>query len=137
MGRRLGYEVENGLYHGKKSEVGFDGLWEAKDGSYIIMESKVFSDYALILEIAIEYRNKLIAEHEIPRKKISVLVVYGRNEKNALRSGVKGNDESPNMRLISANALFQLVRILAYSISVSSANQIYTILRPRNYLCSG
>ena len=133
MGRRLGYEVENGLYRGKKNEVGFDGLWKAKDGSYIIMESKVSGDYAFIPETVIGYRDKLIAERAIPRKKISVLVVYGRDEKNALRSAIKGSDESPNMRLISANALFQLVRILIYSKSLVSANQIYTILRPRDY----
>ena len=133
MGSRLGYEVENGLYRGKKNEVGFDGLWQAKDGSYIIMESKVSGDYAFIPETVIGYRDKLITERGIPRKKISVLVVYGRDEKNALRSAVKGSDESPIMRLISANALFQLVRILTYSKSLASTNQIYTILRPRDY----
>jgi len=133
MGRRLGYNVENGLYRGKKNEVGFDGLWQAKDGSYIIMESKVSGDYAFIPETVIGYRDKLISERGIPRKKISVLVVYGRDEKNALRSAIKGSDEAPIMRLISANALFQLVRILSYTKSTENENQIYTILRPRDY----
>ena len=133
MGRRLGYEVENGLYRGRKNEVGFDGLWQANDGSYIIMESKVSGDYAFIPETVIGYRDKLITERGIPRKKISVLLVYGRDEKNALRSAVKGSDESPIMRLISANALFQLVRILSYSKSLTNINQINTILRPRDY----
>ena len=60
MGRRLGYDVSNGLYRGRKNEVGFDGLWKSQDGTYIIMESKTSDDYSISIESVIGYRDKLL-----------------------------------------------------------------------------
>ena len=37
MGSRLGYEIEYGLYRGRKNEIGFDGLWKSNNGEYIVM----------------------------------------------------------------------------------------------------
>lgn len=133
MGRRLGYSVENGLYRGKKNEIGFDGLWKAKDGSYIIMESKTSDDYAIAIESVIGYRDKLLVENKVPKNKCSVLIVYGRDEKNALRNTVKGSDEAKHIRLISANALFQLVKILDEKKDEVHEKQINNILKPKDY----
>ncbi len=77
MGRRLGYEVENGLYRGKKNEIGFDGLWKAKDGSCIIMESKTSDDYSIAIESVVGYRDKLLKETKVTKNKCSILIVYG------------------------------------------------------------
>jgi hypothetical protein len=30
LGRRLGFQVENGLYRGRRGAVGFDGIWRAR-----------------------------------------------------------------------------------------------------------
>jgi hypothetical protein len=30
LGRRLDFDVENGLYQGKKTAVGFDGIWRSQ-----------------------------------------------------------------------------------------------------------
>ena len=133
MGRRLGYNVENGLYRGKKNEIGFDGLWRASDGSYIIMESKTSDDYSISIESVIGYRDNLIIDHKIPKKKCSILIVYGRDDKMALRNTVKGSNENPNIRLISANALFQLVKIYFEMKTDVVLNQINNLLRPRDY----
>ena len=133
MGRRLGYAVENGLYRGKKNEIGFDGLWKAADGSYIIMESKTSDDYSISIESVIGYRDNLIIDHKIPKKKCSILIVYGRDDKMALRNTVKGSNENSNIRLISANALFQLVKIFSEMKTDVVLNQINNLLRPRDY----
>ena len=133
MGRRLGYAVENGLYRGEKNEIGFDGLWKAKDGSYIIMESKTSDDYSIAIESVIGYRDKLLVENKVPKNKCSVLIVYGRDEKNALRNTVKGSDEAKHIRLISANALFQLVKILNEKTDDVHEKQINNILKPKDY----
>ncbi len=133
MGVRLGYDVENGLYRGRKNEVGFDGLWRSKDGSYIIMESKTSDDYSISMEAVIGYRDQLVIDHKVPKKKCSILIVYGRDDKNALRNTVKGSDEAKNIRLISATALFQLVRIYSESKSPTVQNQINSVLQPRDY----
>lgn len=133
MGRRLGYRVENGLYRGKKNEIGFDGLWKAKDNSYIIMESKTSDDYAISIDAVIGYRDKLVIDHKIPKKKCSIVIVYGRDDKMALRNTVRGSSENQNIRLISANALFQLVKIYCEQSTEVVLNQITSMLRPRDY----
>lgn len=133
MGHRLGYQIVNGLYRGRKNEVGFDGLWKGKDGQCIIMESKTSDDYSISMEAVIGYRDRLVIDHKVPKKKCSILIVYGRDDKNALRNTVKGSDEAKNIRLISATALFQLVRIYAESKSATVQNQIYNVLQPRDY----
>ncbi len=133
MGIRLGYNVTHGLYRGKKGENGFDGLWKLPDGTYIIMEAKVTGDYAFSPETIIGYRERLIDEIGLSRKKCSILVVYGRDEKGTLRNSVKGSDGASNIRLISANALFQLVKTVTMSKTSSTSHQVYNLLRPREY----
>ena len=59
--------------------------------------------------------------------------MYGRDNKNALRNTVKGSDEAKNIRLISATALFQLVRIYCETKSLTVRNQINSVLQPRDY----
>ena len=97
MGIRLGYNVTHGLYRRKKGENGFDGLWKLPDGTYIIMEAKVTGDYAFSPETIIGYRERLIDEIGLSRKKCSILVVYGRDEKGTLRNSVKGSDGASNI----------------------------------------
>ena len=133
MGRRLGCKVENGLYRGRKNEVGFDGLWTNDAGECLIVEVKTSDDYAISVESVTGYRDRIIQERRIPRRKCSILVVYGRDEKGGLRNTVKGSDEAKSFRLISATALFQLVRILAESKAPVIQKQIHSLLQPRDY----
>lgn len=133
MGKRLGYEVENGPYCGKKNDIGFDGLWRLADGSCIIMESKATGDYAFAPETVIGYREELIAEQKITRKKCSILVVYGRDDKGTLRNAVKRSDDASNIRLISSNALFQMVKIISEAKSEIVSRQAVNLLWPRDY----
>src|SRR5579859_1804673 len=37
LGRRLDFEVEDGLYQGKKTVVGFDGIWRYKEQPDLII----------------------------------------------------------------------------------------------------
>ncbi len=133
MGRRLGYKVENGLYRGKKNENGFDGLWKAQDDTFIVMESKTSDDYSIQIESVIRYRDEFLREHNVHRDKCSLLIVYGRDEKNSLRNTAYGSDERGNIRLISANALFQLVKIAEKTKDEIHIKQINSILRPKDY----
>ena len=133
MGRRLGYQVERGLYRGRKNEIGFDGLWKLDDGSSIIMESKATGAYAFDPGTVIHYRRGLINENRINETKSSILVVYGQDEKATLRNAVKGSDESPCIRLISATALFQLVKIVTETRDAIKVKQIHNLLKPKDY----
>jgi hypothetical protein len=40
LGRRLDFEVENGLYQGKRNTANFDGIWRSKDQPALIIEVK-------------------------------------------------------------------------------------------------
>lgn len=40
FGRRLDFEVENGLYQGKRTAIGYDGIWRAKGEPDLIIEVK-------------------------------------------------------------------------------------------------
>ena len=51
----------------------------------------------------------------------------------ALRNTVKGSNENANIRLISANALFQLVKIFNEKRDDLVLKQINNMLRPRDY----
>ena len=131
IGRRLGYTVKNGVYRGKRNGNGFDGLWYCPDGTRIIMECKTSDDYSVSISSVTGYRDKLILSGEVGKKKCSILIIYGRDEKGALINTVKGSNESYNIRLISANALFQLMRLPRTDVT---QRQIYQLLKPKDYL---
>ncbi len=47
FGRRLVFEVESGLYQGKKTAIGFDGIWRSERDPEIIVEVKT-TDYVTV-----------------------------------------------------------------------------------------
>lgn len=47
LGRRLDFEVENGLYQGRRNAVGFDGIWRLRNETNIVVEVKT-TDYVAI-----------------------------------------------------------------------------------------
>lgn len=40
LGRRLDFDVENGLYQGRKNAIGFDGVWRFADEPELVVEVK-------------------------------------------------------------------------------------------------
>src|SRR5438309_1966207 len=47
LGRRLDFEVEDGLYQGKKTAIGFDGVWRSEPDPDIVIEVKT-TDYVTV-----------------------------------------------------------------------------------------
>ena len=47
LGRRLDFDAENGLYQGKRTAVGFDGIWRSPDQPNLIVEVKT-TDYVTV-----------------------------------------------------------------------------------------
>lgn len=130
MGRRLGYTVEHGLYRGKTNAIGFDGYWKTDDGYNIIVESKTNDDYSISIDSVIGYRDQLLEKRHLSKKKTSILIIYGRDNRSGLLNAVKGSNESYNMRVISATALFELVKLRTEALSPIVQNQINKLLRP-------
>jgi hypothetical protein len=59
-GRRLDFEVENGLCQGKRNAIGYDGIWRAKSEPDLIIEVKTTDFVTVRLEKIAEYKEKIL-----------------------------------------------------------------------------
>lgn len=132
LGRRLDFDAEDGLYQGKQSAIGFDGIWRAKDEPALIIEVKT-TDYVTIpLEKLATYKEKLRATNQVSSDS-SILIVVGREDTGALEAQVRGSRYAWEMRLISVEGLIKLVQIKEKSDDPGSLLQIRQLLQPFEY----
>jgi hypothetical protein len=131
LGRRLDYNVENGLYQGRSNAIGFDGLWSEINGQTIVVEVKTTDAYRINLDVIGGYRDELIQNGKITSAS-SVLLVVGRQDTGDLEAQVRGSRHAWTVRIISADALGKLVA-LKESTEVSSAEKIHELLVPFEY----
>jgi hypothetical protein len=132
LGRRLDFEVENGLYQGRKTAVGFDGLWCSESDPDILIEVKTTDYVTVSLDKIAAYRGKLGAENRI-KPNSSMLIVVGREDTGALEAQVRGSRYAWDMRLISGERLIKLVQIKEKSDDPNTVTQIRQLLRPFEY----
>ena len=109
IGRRLGFEVENGRYRGSSGQIGHDGLWRSSLGSEIIVEVKTTDAYRIGLDGIAEYRKRLIQESKVTEAKSSILVIVGRQDTGDFEAQIRGSRHAWNVRLISVDALVRLM----------------------------
>lgn len=132
FGRRLDFEVENGLYQGKRRAIGFDGIWRAEGEPDLIVEVKTTDYVTVSLERLAEYREKLLFDSRV-KKNTSILIVVGREDTGALEAQIRGSRYAWDMRLISIEGLTKLVQIKEKSDDPSTLNQIRQLLQPFEY----
>jgi len=132
LGRRLDFDVENGLYQGRKNAIGFDGIWRFSGEPELVVEVKTTDAYTFPLETTHEYREGLIAQNQISRN-ASILIVVGREDTGALEAQVRGSRFAWDIRLISVDSLIKLVQIRAKSDDPATVRQIHQLLRPFEY----
>ncbi|MEO7862628.1 MAG: hypothetical protein ABIU05_19775 [Nitrospirales bacterium] len=132
FGQRLDFDVEHGLYQGKKTAVGFDGIWRAKNEPELIIEVKTTDYVTVSLDKLANYRSRLVEEKRVaPASK--VLIVVGREDTGALEAQVRGSRYAWDMRLISIDGLMKLVQIKEKSDDENTLRQIRTLLQPFEY----
>lgn len=132
IGRRLGYQVQNGRYRGAQNQIGFDGLWF--DGSaYLVVEVKTTDAYRVNLDTICEYGEKLKDNHVGSDKKINTLVVVGRQDTGDLEAQVRGSRHAWSVRIISIDSLVKLMFLHEELDDPKLVNQIRTILHPFEY----
>ncbi len=132
FGRRLDFDVEDGLYSGRKNAIGFDGLWRSDNEPEIIVEVKTTDAYTMRLETPISYREELIEEKRIS-KASSILIIVGRDDTGALEAQVRGSRFAWDIRLISIERLIKLVQIKEKADDPATAVQIRQLLHPVEY----
>jgi hypothetical protein len=132
IGRRLGYEAESGLYQGRSNKIGYDGIWESPDGHVLIIESKTTDAYRINLDTVAGYRNRLIENHRITEKS-SMLIVVGRQDTGDLEAQIRGSRHAWDARIISMEALIQLMELNVKSDEEETTAKIRSLLVPFEY----
>jgi hypothetical protein len=133
LGRRLDYTVENGLYQGKPSAVGNDGLWTDGEGSSIVVEVKTTDTYRINLDTIAGYATKLRAMGKISADNTSsILLIVGRQDTGDLEAQVRGSRHAWTMRIISIDALKKLVSLKEGAES-ATVRKIHELLAPFEY----
>lgn len=131
LGRRLDYEVENGLYRGSGGKIGFDGIWKAPEGHELIAEVKTSDAYRINLDTLADYRERLKAQSRISTTS-SILIVVGRQDTGDLEAQIRGSRHAWDIRLISVEALTKLVSLKVAG-DEETAKKIRSLLEPHEY----
>ena len=131
VGRRIGYDVENGLYSGKKGAAGFDGIWKSGN-EWMVVEVKTTDAYRINLDTIMEYARKLekIIEEDI---KLSALIVVGRQDTGDLEAQIRGSKHAWSVRLVSVDALMKLMFLNSELDDENFGYKVNRILRPFEY----
>lgn len=133
IGRRLAFNVENGLYQGVKNGIGYDGIWRIPGvNRAIVVEVKTTDAYTIKLDTVARYRDRLADEGRVPRD-APVLLVIGRNDTQSLEAQVRGSRHAWSMRIISIDALIRLMAVNLATTSTEVTDKIHTILQPMEY----
>ena len=132
LGRRLEYAVTNGRYQGTSNAIGYDGIWRDPSGHGLVVEVKTTDAYRLSLDTVARYRDQLLDQNLLTRP-CSILIVVGRTDTGELEAQVRGSRHAWDIRLISIDALVNLVRIKESADSQETIAKIRRLLTPLEY----
>ena len=132
VGRRLDYKVTNGLYQGKPSAIGFDGIWKTADSNDLLVEVKTTDTYRIPLDTIATYRSKLIAAGDL-KSASSALIVVGRTDTGELEAQIRGSKHAWDIRVISADALLKLLKVKENSGDPATETKIRSLFAPVEY----
>lgn len=133
VGRRLGFQVEDGRYRGVVGQVGFDGIWRTTDGTAILVEVKTTDAFRLSLDTTARYRRALIKQGLIPEERSSILYVVGRSNTGDLEAQVRGSRYAWDIRIIGVNSLFRVLKIKEELEDQDTVDRIRAILVPQEF----
>jgi hypothetical protein len=133
IGVRLGFDVEPGLYRGKRNDIGFDGIWTSKIGHKIILEVKTTDAYRINLDTVSEYRESLIEDKRVKKSESSILIVVGRQDTGDFEAQIRGSRHAWDIRLISTDSLIKLLHLRENLNDTKTIQQINEVLKPLEY----
>lgn len=133
VGYRLGFKVEYGRYRGTTGQIGYDGLWEFPSGHTVIVEVKTTTAYQIYLDTVANYRKQLVKGDRIIEQKSSILIIVGRKGTSDLEAQIRGSRHAWDMRLISVDALMNLMKLKEDVEDPTTVQKIYDILIPREF----
>ena len=132
LGRRLDFDIKNGLYQGVTNAIGFDGLWHSPEKHSVIVEVKTTDAFRLSLDVVAGYRSKLLATNQVGESS-SILIVVGRQDTGELEAQIRGSRHAWDVRLVSAEALIKLVQMKQDTELAESGRKIRSLFMPVEY----
>ena len=133
VGNRLGFKVEHGRYQGTKKDLGWDGIWEANNKTFII-EVKTTDAYSLRLDQINKFKTEIVGKRNLNSKNTFILIVTGRSETGSSEQQIRGSENARDTRLISCNSLLNLLQVKETISDVHKAlGRIQQILQPFDY----
>lgn len=133
VGVRLGFDVIFGRYRGVQGKIGYDGLWKFPSCHAVIVEVKTSDAYRINLETVANYREQLIKEGDTNETNTSALIVVGRKDTGDLEAQIRGSRHAWDMRLISIDALMNLMLLKENVEEPQTIQRIHDILIPREF----
>ncbi len=133
VGRRLDFEVIDGLYRGKPGIPGQDGIWKMPSGETIVVEVKTTAAYQIKLDSIWNYRKTLIKDSSLSEENSSILIVVGRQDTKDLEAQVRGSKYAWDMRLISVDSLLRLLKLKEEVDDPQIIKKIRDILLPQEF----
>jgi hypothetical protein len=133
FGKRIGFNVEEGLYRGTRNQIGYDGIWKLKNEHSFIVEIKTTDAYRINLDTIADYKEKLIDAGRIDKNDSSVLIIVGRQDTGDLEAQIRGSKHAWNVRLLSIEALIKLLELRETVNDTRILRQINSILKPLEY----
>ena len=133
IGRRLGFEVEDGRYRGTSGQSGHDGLWSSQLGNTIVVEVKTTDTYRIDLDTIAEYRRQLIQSGRASEDKSSILIIVGRQDTGDLEAQIRGSRHAWDIRLVSIDALLRLMRLKENVDDPQILRKISEVLIPQEF----
>lgn len=132
LGARLEFDVEPGLYRGRKGATGFDGIWRGGGGLELVVEVKTTDTYNVNLDRIAGYRRDLVADGRISEES-AVIFVVGRQDTGSLEAQIRGSPHAWSMRVIGVASLVRLLKVKLKSESDNVTARIKALLRPVEY----
>jgi len=133
VGNRLGFKVEHGRYQGTKKDLGWDGIWEANNKTFII-EVKTTDTYSLRLDQINKFKTEIVDKRNLNSKNTFILIVTGRSETGSIEQQIRGSENARDTRLISCKSLLNLLQVKETISDVHKAlGRIQQILQPFDY----
>ena len=132
VGRRLGFKVEDGRYHGVRNVPGHDGVWRLPSKRTIVVEVKTTDAYSIHLDTLAKYQQQVIESSNLPDKLVSVLLVVGRDDTGGLEAQIRGSRHAWDMRVISVDALLKIAEIKE-RVEEPTFQRIHEVLIPKEF----
>ncbi|GMU81685.1 MAG: hypothetical protein AMXMBFR47_15560 [Planctomycetota bacterium] len=133
IGSRLGFDVTNGVYRGRRDGVNFDGFWQSPEGRGLVVESKTSTTYQIDISKIAEYWRHRPDAPLGGSEEAAVLLVVGRSETEALESQIRGSRHAWVVRLIGIDALIRLLKLKETLNDPAVERQIRNILFPQEF----